>query len=777
LKPLAFVLLYATFLKMARRDTFRPPAFLTDPMMSSPTFSAWLRRVAAILVVAFVVQTGQALPERNFQTSRTLGTEVSTMVELLEQVNFNHEAVNRLPKAELGQNLIHDYMADLDGQRLFFLATDQEAFTRRYANALYYNLRTLGRLDAAFDIYVQYEKRVDQRLNWVFEELKKEFDFTNHETYSLDRLKASWPATPTEADDLWRRRLKFELLQDLLDSKTLDVARQNVRRRYERMLKNLADIETNDVAEIFLTSLANLYDPHSSYFSPESYEDFGIQMRLSLVGIGALLGIEEDRCVVKELIPGGPADLSKQLQVNDKIIAVAPVEGESIDIIGMKLRKVVNLIRGQKGTKVKLTIIPAGVTDGSGQKEIIITRDVVKLNSARARAAVYQVPAPPGETTSIGVITLPSFYGLSDDDEDMGGDERTSASKDVAELITRLQAAGIKALVLDLRRNGGGLLAEAIDVAGLFINKGPVVQVKSFSGEVQVDNDENTQIHYTGPLAVLVSRFSASASEIVAGALQNYGRAIVIGDQSTHGKGSVQTIVEMKNVSRLLARLPVKTGAARLTIQKFYLPSGSSTQNNGVRPDIVLPSIDEYMPIGESNLPNALVWDEIPPTTFDGHPLDPQILTPLLDASRSRQEHLDEFAYLKKTIAWFKEKQEQKEISLNLVDRRRQRDSDDAFKKVMDAEKGALAKNDFPYKEFVLGPVAPKPAAAGTNADSPGGEDEEPLSTDEDPGIAKLDIPLRESLRVLTDALSLSGNPRYWANGIAPLTLQTAKNG
>ena len=749
--------------------------------MSFLTFLPWLRRPAAAAVVFLaVLTTGQALPERNFETTRTLATEVSTMVELLEQVHFNHEAVNSRPKPELGQNLIHDYMGELDSQRLFFLATDQEAFTRRYANALYYNLRTLGKLDAAFDIYVQYEKRVDSRINWVFEELKKDFDFTSHETYPLDRSKkTAWPATQAEADDLWHRRLKFELLQDLLDKKTIDEAKQNVRRRYERMLKNLADIETSDVAEIFLTSLANLYDPHSSYFSPETFEDFSIQMRLSLVGIGALLGFEDNYCVVKEIIPGGPADLSKQLQPNDKIVTVANGEGEPIDIIGMKLRKVVDLIRGQKGTRVKLTVIPAGVTDGSVHKEITIVRDVVKLNSARARAAIYDVPGAGGEIVPIGVITLPSFYGLSDDDQNgSGGEERTSATKDVAELINQLDAAGIKALVLDLRGNGGGLLSEAIDLTGLFINKGPVVQVKSYSGEVQVDNDEDTPISYTGPLAVLVSRFSASASEIVAGALQNYGRAVIIGDRSTHGKGSVQTIVEMKNVSRMLARLPDKTGAAKLTIQKFYLPNGSSTQNKGVTPDIVLPSIEEYMPmIGESDLPHALVWDEIPSTTFSGRPLDPQILAPLRDASQSRQEHLEEFAYLKKSIAWYKVKQELKEIPLNLDERRRQKEVDDAFKKTMDTEKDQLAKSDFPYKEFTLVPPVPKPVAAEKKAEAADSEDESTLSTEEDAGITKLDIHLRESLRVLSDALSLSKNPRYWANGSAPLTVQVSKNG
>ncbi len=747
-------------------------------MTSSPTSSWWRRRnVLALCVFLTIFATGRALPERNFETSRTMATEVSTMVELLEQYNFNHEAVNSEPKSLIGKDLIHDYMADLDGQHMFFLATDQEAFTRRYANALYYNLRTLGRLDAAFDIYVQYEKRVQSRVDWIFAELNRDFDFTTHEVYPADRSKASWPATEEEANDLWRRRLKFELLQSMLNKKTVAEAKKEVHHRYERMLKNISDIETDDVAEMFLTSLANLYDPHSCYFSPETYEDFGIQMRLSLMGIGAVLGLEDDQCVIKEIMPGGPADLSKQLHPNDKIIAVTPDQGESVDIIGMKLRKIVDLIRGPKGTKVGLTIIPASSTDGSVRKQITITRDVVKLNSARARAAIYSVPGPDGNVVPLGVITLPSFYGLGGDDGDSGDEAHASATADVAELIGKLKAAGIQGLVLDLRNNGGGLLSEAINLTGLFIHRGPVVQVKSFNGDIEVDDDDDANICYTGPLAVLVSRFSASASEIVAGALQNYGRAIIIGDKSTHGKGTVQTVVEMKSINRLLALLPVKTGAAKLTVQKFYLPDGDSTQDKGVTPDIVLPSVDEYMPIGESDLPHALVWDEIPAAKFQGHPLEPKILRPLREASEYRQEHLPEFAYLRKGIAWFKTHQAIKEVSLNLTEREQQRAAEDAFKKTMDAEKVQLEKDDFPYKEYTVVPPPPKPQVAENKTDDTDGVDDDLLGTDEDPGITKMDIPLRESLRVLSDALGLSKNPQYWADGAPPLSIQTSKSG
>jgi len=743
---------------------------------SSLPFPRSSRILAAGALFLAILATSRALPERNFETTRARAAEVCTMVELLEQINFNHQVVDNERKPDLGQDLIHDYMAELDPQRLFYLATDQEAFTRRYAPGLYYNLRTLGKLDAPFDIYVMFEKRVDQRVNWIFDELKKDIDLTTHETYSIDRSKAAWPATVTESDELWRRRLKFEVIDEILAKKTPEEAKKAVRKHYERLLKNLADFDTDDVTEMFLTSLANLYDPHSSYMSPESFEDFSIQMQLSLIGIGAVLGFEDNECVVKEIMPGSPADLSKQLHPNDKIIAVSSGSTEPVDVVGMKLRKIVDLIRGPKGTQVTLTVIPAAAADSSVRKQIPIIRDVVKLNSARARATVVQVPGEGGELVPMGVITLPSFYGVTGDDDAKEGDEHFSATKDVAELLSRLNDKGVKAIVLDLRSNGGGLLSEAINLTGLFINKGPVVQVKSVTGEVQVDSDEDTQLRYPGPLAVLVSRFSASASEIVAGALQNYGRAIIIGDQSTHGKGSVQTIMEMKNINRILSRLPDKTGAARLTIQKFYLPNGSSTQQKGVISDIILPSADEYLKIGESNLPHALVWDEIPSTVFDGHPLEQKLLTPLRVASQSRLDHLEEFAYLKKSIAWFKEKQDNKDISLNLEDRRQQKEADDAFRKSMRSEKDTLAKADFASTEITLGPPIPKPVKAEKKADD-APSDEDLMGIDDDSGPAKVDIPLRESLRVLSDALRLSKNPQFSVNGNAPLTVQVEKHG
>ncbi|HTO02069.1 MAG TPA: carboxy terminal-processing peptidase, partial [Opitutus sp.] len=569
-----------------------------------------------------------------------------------------------------------------------------------------------------------------------------------------------------------QKRLKFELIDEMMNKKSLDEAKDVVRKRYERMLKNVGEIEDNDLAEYFLSNVARIYDPHSTYFSAETFEDFGIQMKLQLVGIGALLGIEEDHCFVKEIVPGGPADLGKQLKPNDKILAVAQGDAEPVEVIGMKLRKIVELIRGTKGSQVKLLLQPADATDSSARKEITITRDIVKLNSARARGAVFDVPDASGTSTvPLGVITLPAFYGPADNDDPEA--EKTTATKDVARLIDQLKAAGIKGLVLDLRRNGGGYLSEAVDLTGLFIPRGPVVQVKNYAGEIQIDNDNNDSVAYEGPLAVLVDRFSASASEIVTGALQNYGRAVVIGDTSTHGKGSVQTVLEMKNLVPQLARAPEKSGAAKFTVQKYYLPNGSSTQLKGVVPDIVLPSIDEYLPIGEGSLPHALVWDEIPTSFFDGAPLDPKVLTSLRESSTARQQQLDEFLYLRRTVDWFKMRQEQKQVSLNLEARRQQKESDDAFRKQMKEEKEILAKSDYPFREFRLGP----PPAPRIKAPKDEEDLAEELSTDEEDSYGKVDVHLRESLRVLNDAVTLGENHHYWASNHPPLTALVTPKG
>jgi carboxyl-terminal processing protease len=726
-------------------------------------------RLRSFLTSTFLVFSLTAIlsaaPDRELKTTPLMRLETRTLVQMLEHFHYNKDGVSPTEYADI----VTRYMEELDPQRLFFLQTDEQAFRRQYGPRLETDLAYLGNIDAAFDIYKVYEQRVQARISWIFEQLPGSFEFTADESYTPDRSKSPFPASAADADDLWRKRLKYEMLHDVVAKKTVDEAKTTLRKRYERMLKNMGDTETSDIQETFLTSLTRMYDPHSDYFSADTYQDFSIQMKLSLVGIGAVLGIEEDGyCIVREVVAGGPAFTSGQIKVNDKIVAVQQEGAEPIEVIGMKLRRIVDMIRGAKGTKVTLTVLPRDASDASQTKQVHIVRDVIKLNSARASATIYELPgANTGETIPVGVIALHSFYDGSPEDA-APEDVRNTASQDVAELVAKLKTEGIKALVIDLRRNGGGLLTEAVNLTGLFIKTGPVVQERDFQGQVSVDSDTDSNIAYDGPLAVLTSRFSASASEIFAGALQNYGRAVIIGDSSTHGKGTVQAVLEMKNFLPRLSQDVGNTGAAKLTVRKFYLPNGASTQKKGVTPDITLPSIDDFLPIGEGTLPRALVWDEISPSAFTGKALDQTFVQPLLEASRGRQDSLEEFVYLKKNIDWFREKQEQKTVSLNLDQRLATKQADEEFKKAMKAEAERLAQNNYVSREIKLDSVI-KAEAAGL-APAPN-LDEGDTDAEEDDARAKFDVHLRETLRVVGDALRLDSGSLISAETPSPVAL------
>lgn len=726
------------------------------------------RSPAKFLVLALLLLTAaRAVPDREFKTTPVMRLETRTLVQLLEVYHYNKDAVT---PADFPQ-LITDYMKEgLDPQRLFFTAEDEKNFRTQFGPRIETDLAYLGNIDTAFTIFQTYQERVKARTTWIFEELKKDYDFTSQEVYAPDRSKSDFPANATEADELWRRRIKFEILAGVLDKKTQEETKTTIHKRYERMLKNVGDIEPLDIQEQFLSAFTRMYDPHSSYLSSDTLQDFSIQMKLSLIGIGAVLGIEDDgNCVVKEVKAGSPADLSGQIHVNDKIVAVQQQGGESIEVIGMKLRRIVDMIRGAKSTKVTLTVLPHDAVDATKTKQVHIIRDVIKLDEARATASIFDLPGENNQTVPVGVISLNSFYGPSEDTADATAN-KNAATQDVAELIGKLKAQGIKALVIDLRRNGGGLLSEAVDLTGLFITQGPVVQVRDSMGRLQVDSDTDTSVSYDGPLAVLTSRFSASASEIFAGALQNYGRAVIIGDSTTHGKGTVQAVLEMKNFLPRLSQNITNTGAAKLTYQKFYLPNGSSTQKKGVTPDITLPSIDDFLPIGEADLPHALMWDEIKSTPFEGHALAKAFVQPLLEASHERQQSLEEFAYWKKNIDWSKERLEQKNISLNLDQRQALKKSDDDFKKTMDAERERLAKNNYASREVKLDSVLKTAVITPPKEKpTPGADDGDTDALDEETQ-AKLDVHLRETLRVVTDALRLNKDPQYWADGRAPIT-------
>ncbi|MBN8248416.1 MAG: carboxy terminal-processing peptidase [Verrucomicrobia bacterium] len=436
-------------------------------------------------------------------------------------------------------------------------------------------------------------------------------------------------------------------------------------RRYDSSLRNLKQIESDEVLQFWLSALGHAYDPHTDYLGPRELEQFSISMNLALFGIGATLMSEDGYTVIKSLVAGAPAEKSKQIKVEDKIIGVAQGDTEFVDVQGEKLSKVVAQIRGPKGTRVRLLVIPSGA-DPSVRKIISLVRDEVKLEDSQAKARLVELTYE-GRTNRVGVIDLPSFYANFPVAGRRGSG--TTTTGDVKKLLRKLIAEGAEGIVLDLRRNGGGSLEEAINLTGLFIKAGPVVQVRNYDGSKQVDESQEEVPLYDGPLAVLTSRFSASASEILSGALQDHDRAVIVGDNASHGKGTVQTVQEL---GMFLGRTVENPGAAKVTIRKFYRPSGASTQLKGVVPDIILPSVVSYMDVGESSLENALAWDTISPAQFQRLNRVTPILPELSKRSSDRVAADRDFDYVRQDIERFKKVQAEKSVSLNEAERRRE---------------------------------------------------------------------------------------------------------
>lgn len=729
------------------------------------------KRLFAAILSLFLLTASLGLAESKrpeLRPTPMMGAEAKLLVSLLEQAHFAGTPISELDL----EGLLKEYMSTLDHHRLFFTEGDREAFVERYAARLESDLRN-GNLQPAFDIFRTYRERALSRIDWIIERLEGDFSFDGENYYQVDRRKLPWPANRTEADDLWERRLTYELLADVLNDEEIEEAKKNVTRRYQRLQRTLYETEPDEVQELFLSSLSKLYDPHSSFLSASTLEDFSISMRLSLVGIGAQLSSEDGYCTIREIIPGGPAALDNQLRPNDRIVAVAQDGKEPVDVIDMRLRRVVEMIRGEKGTTVHLTIIPADATDSSVRRTISLVRDEIRLTASRAQGTIHEVPNEAGELIPVGVITIPSFYGSVG--VDRTGQTKTSTTDDVEELIGQLKEAGIEALVLDLRRNGGGLLSEAIRLTGLFIETGPVVRVKSSDGNLRVDPDKNPNVAYSGPLGILVSRNSASASEIVAGALQNYERALILGESSTHGKGTVQAIFELENYLFRGFGNPSKTGAAKMTVQKFYLPDGQSTQNRGVIPDITFPSFNEFLPIGEADLPNALMWDTITADSWEEersrYPVrshvESDLVTRLNERSEQRQQELEEFNFLNRNIEWMREKQEQKRISLNLEQRRQQKETDTLFREQMKEISEKLARKEFVSRKFLLD-EEPEVPESDFHEESDELQESELARAD-----AGLDVHLRESLRVLIDLVEL-GEP-IWKKSAVTAQKSTGK--
>lgn len=654
-------------------------------------------RLVTFFVVALIASGFILFKEENLQPTTYQPRIASLVGTYLSYYHYERFDIDD----KIAIRLFNEYISSLDYNRMFFLKSDIEEF-RRFETKLDDDLTAEpAKLDKPFLIFNRYRERVNERVDVILSLLEQDFDFTKDETFQLDRSEAPWPETKAELDELWRLRIKGDLVRFELRDKPAEEAIELLERRYARLKKNIDEYEPADILERYLASLAESFDPHSSYLKPETKENFDIQMGHSLEGIGATLRQEGEYTIVVDLVKGGPADRSKKVHPNDKIIAVAQGDGKAEDVVDMRLDKVVRKIRGDKGTKVRLTMIPADDTTLTQTKEVILIRDRVELTSLDAKSRVHEVDRPDGQVARIGVIEVPSFY-MDSGARFRGERDYKSTTRDVRRILKELAKEKVDGVVVDLRQNGGGSLDEAIQLTGLFIDAGPVVQIKDYKGNVRVERDPDPKIVYDGPLLVLTSVFSASASEIFSSAIQDYERGLVVGSTSTHGKGTVQNIVPLQNALAKTLRRALRedvAGALKLTTHKFYRISGGTTQFKGVHPDIVLPSPFDGMKITEEFLDFALPWDEIEQVNHKDYGLVRPSLAYLKTNSAQRVAKDPEFRYVREDLERRERDKEKKLISLKLAIRQKEKQELEGIEKEREKERALrvpVAKSDKP---------------------------------------------------------------------------------
>jgi carboxyl-terminal processing protease len=722
-------------------------------------------RFGLLLAVPAVLVT-LALDPRPVQAKSDTEQICVSVGRLLEEGHYSRQPLND----EMSRKVLRSYLELLDFSHLFFTQQDVEALTAKYGTSLDDDV-LLGNLKPAYEIYDLYTKHVDERVAKVKELLKQPIDFKNDATIELSRQKVPWPKDEADADAVWRGRIANELLQEHLSEHPIEPGPQLVARRYTRLARNVHEEDKDEQVKLFLDALAQTYDPHSEYLSKADLKNFSINMGLSLVGIGAMLRTEDGYAKIESLVPGGPAQVDGRLKVGDRITAVAQGPVEFVDVRDMRLDKVVEMIRGKKGTHVRLLVIPADAPDPSKRKNVELVRDEIKLKDQEARADIIIKKDENGEAVKLGWLTLPSFYADMDK-------RQKSTTRDVLALLKRLKKENVAGLVVDLRRNGGGSLEEAISLTGLFLKSGPIVQTKGSNGNIVISSDPDASIAYTGPLLVLTSRQSASASEIFAAALQDYGRAVIVGDKNTFGKGTVQTILEIGRFTSLLGSRSQDDGALKLTIQKFYRVAGGSTQLHGVASDIVLPSLSDLPEFGEGALKNCLPYDEVPKARYtkwsENHPL---FIDELKRRSLERVPNNPEFHYVMEDMERLRHKLDENRISLNEEVRRKELEEDKLRKEMRSKERLARQEEepriyrltldtvDKPNLQLIMFPG--KMAAAKTKGVSPkvapeaaSDSDSELIGGEGDTKEAAIDPERDETLNILNDLVDLSRGPK-----------------
>jgi carboxyl-terminal processing protease len=653
----------------------------------------------------------------------------------------------------MSADIFDRYLESLDGGKLFLTAQDVARF-EGYRSRMGEAVRN-GDMEPAFEMFALYKQRVDERVAHARKLLGQDiFDFSGNDRWVYDREDAPWAKDQAELDQLWKQSVRNDWLRLKLAGKEPAEIRKTLDKRYANIGTSIAQLNGEDAFQSFLNAYTGSIDPHTDYFNPRTASLFNQSMSLSLEGIGAQLQKQDDVVVIRELIAGGPAAMSEKFKPGDRIVGVGQgTSGPMEDVVGWRIDDVVEKIKGKAGTKVRLDVVPGEAVLDSEPVRIVLTRARVRLEEQAAKSKVMTIPGPDGtDTKRIGIIELPAFYQDFERRRSRDGDY-ASATRDVAKLLEQFRKDGLDGVVLDLRNNGGGSLNEAVELTGLFIDQGPVVQVRESGGRVGVESDRNGGVAWDGPLAVLVNRGSASASEIVAGAIQDYGRGLVIGE-TTFGKGTVQNLIDL---DRWPTSEGQKFGQVKLTIAQFFLPGGSSTQNRGVVPDIGFPVTVDASEFGESTYDNALPWTRIaavPHTQYGNFaPLLPQ-----LDALHNARVAADkEFQWWSQDVAEFRAEQEKDYVSLNEAERRAERDRQDAKRKARQEERKRLG--------LALDPLAELATDDGLQA----GERNIVQDTAREEAAEKRPDPLlHESAAILADAVRLLGSDRQLSATVLP---------
>ncbi|MCG6656524.1 carboxy terminal-processing peptidase [Halomonas campisalis] len=612
---------------------------------------AVFRRSVLLLVLLMLTSTLALAQIQPSEAQRQVAAEVA------ESLRYGHYADVSLDDT-WSKIVFERYLDVLDGQRAFLLDRDVEAY--RHLETRLDDILLDGDLEPVYELYRRYHERAEARYTWLLERLDAglDFDYDNQKRLELDRKDSPWASSERDLDELWHKRLKNAALTLDISGQDSEQIEANLRQRYEGQLTRLRQTNGEDVFGLFMAAVTGSIDPHTEYLSPRQGESFDIQMRLSLEGIGAMLRTDGEYVKVVSLVPGGPADRAGVLEPADRIVGVGQEEGDMVNVVGMRLDEVVELIRGPKGSTVRLDVVPAEAVDMTRSREVEITRDTVDLEEQAARSEVIEIERSEG-TKRIGMITIPTFY-VDFDAWQAGEEEFRSTTRDVARQVEQLKEEGVDGIMLDLRNNGGGALQEANSLIGLFIDRGPTVQVRDARGRISLYGDTETGTLYDGPLAVLVNRLSASASEIFAGAIQDYGRGLVLGN-ATFGKGTVQTLSDLSH------------GQIKLTRAKFYRISGDSTQHRGVEPDILFPNLVDPERIGESSLDNALEWDTVQEVQYRHYGEPWEYMETLRSRHRERADTRPNFVYLERRADLARQlREEHTSVSLDREQRQRE---------------------------------------------------------------------------------------------------------